>query len=379
MGFNIAVQCSAFAVMLMYCLTEWHNYYIVLFYTPVIAVQTMYAVAAFFQYGDWVHQVPPNFFNLFFTSRYKAIASYAQWCIIVFCWIMLFNARTIFHVQESGGWGNSPCGASSCTRSDSLDLMNAEPYAVYNPRGWFPRGDHERYDELGTSRYVFCNYGDGCRWADYTGEPIRSYEKLMGGCELNYDAPVADEGGFASRRIQDYIDPGKGILNGWSPCKLVGQSYPCRGNKKQMTEPFNGTSRKHFKGNRVCAVCSLYQNTYKTLIGGAANGQPEFKDEDIECAPDPDYGINPWCPWVCPGETSHFGSPFNKYQFETNDKKDLLDIMYFSFALASFPLLSIVSLYVFMSKNILINIPTAQEIVPLRAPSSITTITPWMK
>ena len=337
LGACIGAEVSLYVVFFVLCTTKWYNYYAVYFMTPIVALRVLLGVLSGAAYTPAWHQRRVRFGAFLFTNNYGMLARYMQSAIGAGIVFMLLNIRPLYLAGEVHGWGSAPCGASSCTRSDSLDLMTAIPYAVYNPRGWFPRGEHDRYDEQGTSQYVFCNYGDQCRWADYAEKTIRSYEKLTGGCELNYFAPVRYENGFASRRGRDYPDGGKGILGGWSPCKRVGQSYPCRGVRTQNTEALKNstasatfhddgsvtvhnqetygtlqgtTGKKSFKGKHVCAVCALYQNTFKTLFGGV-DGRPDFKDPDIECVPNSDESVNALC-GICPGPGGWFGSPFSQ-------------------------------------------------------------------
>ena len=374
LGSCLAGEVILYIVFLIYCTTEWYNYYAVYCMTPIVVCRIVLGGLAGLSYTPEWHQRKVRLLGFFWSSNYGMLARYMQSALAAFLILMLLNIRPIYLAGEVHGWGNAPCGASSCTRSDSLDLMNAIPFAVYNPRGWFPRGENERYDEQGTTQYVFCNYGDQCRWNDYEDREIRSYEKLTGGCELNYDAPVRYEKGYASRRGRDYTDGGKGILGGWSPCKRVGQSYPCRGVSTQNTEALMNsttsatfhddgsveineqttyetlqgeTGRKHFKGKHVCAVCALYQNTYKTLFGGV-DGTPEFKDPDVECVPNSDESVNAWC-FICPGESGAFGSPFNKFNAESVKKSDLRDSMVYSIVVAAYPLLTLVMMYAYFS------------------------------
>ena len=352
-------EIAFYVTLLVYATTDWNNYFFVWFYTPVCIVRGVCYVFALGAYNKEWHKLRVGYFNFFAPKYYNWLSRWYQSAGWTFLLFMLLNIRAIWLVSQVRGWGDSPCDKSSCTRSDSLDLMYAVPFAVYNPRGpstccrtlaalhcsfahccyllimtgWFPHGDKERYDELGATRYVFCNFEEHCRWADFNGKAIKSYEKLAGGCELNTDEPVPYEKGFASRDHDDYPNPGKGILNGWSPCKLVGQSYPCRGNRQQNTLALaNSTSAliyhhdgrpasevvvsdsvihgksylKYFKGKRVCSTCALYQNTVLSFFGENDPGHVQFKDEDTECVPNVDGSVNPWC-FICPGEGGAFG------------------------------------------------------------------------
>ena len=331
--------------LLAYTTSDWHNYFFVWFYTPICILRGVCYIFAWGAYNKEWHKLRVGYFNFFVPKYYNWLARWYQSAGWTFLLFMLFNVRAIWLVGQVRGWGASPCGKSSCTRSDSLDLMYAVPFAVYNPWGWFPEGDKERYDELGSTRYIFCNFEEHCRWADFNGQAITSYEKLAGGCELNTEEPVPYEKGFASRDHDDYPNLGKGILNGWSPCKLVGQSYPCRGNRQQNTLALlNSTSalvyddngrpasevtvsdsvihgesyKKYFRGKRVCATCALYQNTILSFFGEVDPGVPQFKDEGTECVPNVDGSTNPWC-FICPGPSGAFGGG----SIESTDPEDL--------------------------------------------------------
>ena len=326
-------EIAFYVTLLVYATTDWNNYFFVWLSTPVCIVRGVCYVFAVGAYNKEWHKLRVGYFNFFAPKYYNWLSRWYQSAGWTFLLFMLFNIRAIWLVSQVRGWGDSPCGESSCTRSDSLDLMYAVPFAVYNPNGWFPNGDKDRYDELGATRYVFCNFKEHCRWAAFDGQPIKSYEKLAGGCELTIDAPVPYEKGFASRDHEDYPNPGKGVLNGWSPCKLVGQSYPCRGNRQQNTLALtNSTSAliyhtdgrpasevvvsdsvihgksymKYFKGKRVCSTCALYQNTVLSFFGENDPGHVQFKDEGTECVPNVDGSVNPWC-FICPGEGGAFG------------------------------------------------------------------------
>jgi len=351
-----------------YATTRWHHGFFIWFYTPFVILRGVFYVFALGAYNAEWHKLRVSYLGFFVPKYYNWLARWFQlggWVFLVF---MLLNIRAIWFVGQVHGWGSSPCGKSSCTRSDSLDLLYAVPFAVYNPTGWFPNGDKDRYDEMGTTRYIFCNFRQYCRWADFNGKAIQSYEKLAGGCELNMDAEVAYEKGFASREHEDYPNPGKGILNGWSPCKLVGQSYPCRGNKQQNTlallnttttllpnddrpsvevtvsdSVIHGTSyKKYFKGKRVCSTCALYQNAALTPILGYENNVPQWKDEDTECVPNVDDSVNPWC-FICPGESGAFGWRQN----ETIDPEHLEEIMNLLIGFAVYILLTTVVMTLF--------------------------------
>jgi len=356
--------------------TLWFNYYIIYFYTPILAIRSFIGL---FALGERpCCRIPIGFFDLFSTHKFNMLARYIQsamWTLILFT---VLNIRPFYLLYEVSGWGNSPCGASSCTRNDDINLQFQIPFAVYNPKGWFPRGEHQQYNDQGSSRYIFCNYGDQCRWADYSNKPIKSYERVAGACKLNYQKPVASEQGFMSKRIQDYEDLGKGVLNGWAPCKLVGQSFPCRGvtqltnvgrsNTTNTTAPqFSGENgqvkvyqkmlqkvtdgqTKHFIGKRVCSTCSLYQNSLKSLTLFDTKGIADFKDPDIECVPNVDYSINPWC-FVCPGDGGAFGSPFFKFHTETVLQDHLEKILIYCLICTFLPLISMVLLYIYVNTH----------------------------
>ena len=376
LGSWILAEALLYAGFTLQNISEWHNYYIIYLYTPIIVFRTILGIMAL---GYLPTATRHSFFDLFSTNRFYMFARYNQAGLFLFIVFSLLNIRPFYLVWEVDGWGNSPCGASSCTRNQDLDLQFAVPYAVYNPKGWFPNGKHERYQTDGTARYVFCNYRDQCRWADYDDTHIRSYAKLAGGCELQYDSPIPNEKGFMSSRIKDYRNKGKGVLNGYAPCKRVGQSFPCRGVSTQVTLATNVTKfdatfteigqglwkafiqkpndileligksgLKHFKGKHVCSVCAQYDNAPKNVLPNQVSSLPRFPDPDTECVPNSDGSINALCS-LCPGEGGSFGSPFNSFDTETVQIKNLKTILLYCVVFSLFPCFSFPIFYHFVT------------------------------
>ena len=229
-------------------------------------------------------------------------------CILNALLVAVWTLRPLYVWSQVQGYGNAPCGRSSCSRNTSLALLGSTPPTVYHPHGWFPRGTHAAYDPNGNDRYMFCDLG--CRWADDTHEPIRTYEQLAGGSSMvNYDRPVTGEAGFITRRLEDYPNPAVGVVGGWSPGRRANNAPgtgPCPGNYRQETCGFNhvdpGTcnhtvpAQRYWRGRRICATCSEYDHTVMSLFGGT-DALPDFVDPEQPCAPrDTAYF---WCA-VCP-------------------------------------------------------------------------------
>jgi hypothetical protein len=247
--------------------------------------------------------------DLFSARTFATVGPYLQaslWQTILLAALAL---RPVYFLSEVEHWRQSaPCGRSSCSRDSSAALLGGVPPTVYNPNGWFPQGgadDKPAYDPHGVEEYVFCDFQDSCRWADDNEGIITTFDKFAGGCELNYEAPQFDEGGYASRRTQDYPNPGTGLEGGWSVCGRANSVLPCPGNMRQVTCATNATgvacdptvpSTRVWKGKRVCATCANYENSYKSLLMGV-DGYPQWQDPEIACAEKDD--INPLC-FVCP-------------------------------------------------------------------------------
>ena len=332
---SLVVETTLFIAFLYLSVGVWNNFYNFYFYLiPFLLIIANRIVSL-------TNENPhPKIFNYLITT-------------VVF---LLLATRPTFHMIEMNGWKRylvfghrRPCGQSSCTRDTDLTLLNADPPAVYNPRGWFPMGSHPAYDPLGTTNYVYCNYEEACRWADYHQPDedygIQGYYKLSGGCQLDRTDPAPNEEGFASTDWEDYPDPGRGINNGWAPCKLIGQSVPCPGQYEQMTIAREGQpSQKHFMGRRVCSLCSLYQNSELQL--GTETSPPVFRDDHTNCAKKDSGQISVWCGFICPGPVSTFSSPLNSFHVETMNAEEVEINFIFSMLFAFGPLLSYAGAYI---------------------------------
>jgi hypothetical protein len=248
--------------------------------------------------------------DLFSARSFASVGPYLQASLWQTILIAALALRPVYFLSEVEHWrASSPCGRSSCSRDWSPALLGGVPPTVYNPNGWFPQGgadDTPAYDPHGVEEYVFCDFQDSCRWADDNWDIITTFDKYAAGCALNYDAPRDDEGGYASRRARDYPNPGTGIEGGWSVCGRADFVLPCPGNMRQETCGLSATgiacndtavpSKRVWKGKRVCATCSNYENAYKSLLLGV-DGYPQWQDPDVACAEKDD--INPLC-FVCP-------------------------------------------------------------------------------
>ena len=340
-------ETVVFIRFLYVSIQHWNNFYnVVLYISPFLFIMTKRLTAIIRKNNTW-----PNVYN------YILIATV---CFII-AW------RPMFHMIELNGWrryiffgGRKPCGQSSCTRDTSVRLLNADPPAVYNPRGYFPTGEKTHYDTKGETKYVYCDYEDECTWADYHDkEPIQGYYKFQGGCQLDYDDPARPENGFMSTRWEDCIDPGRGVLNGYAPCKRIGQSVPCPGQYNQGTTPNDdkdhnpevklygdddSKSYKYFKGKRVCSWCSLYKTSVKRF--GPLDGVPEFAEKHTDCIPPPDGHIAVLCGFMCPGEPSLFSNPFKAYRLETHKKKHIANNFTFAMLFSFGPIVSYIFAYV---------------------------------
>ena len=274
----------------------------------------------------------------------QRVAPYVQatgWTVLV---VGVLSLRPVFFYSQVAGWGSSPCGRSSCTRDTSLSLLTAVPPVVYNPNGYFPAGEHQAFDATGATSYVFCDFGDACRWADDNRQEVRTYELLAGGCEVNYDAPMEDETGFITQRLEDYPNPGLGVRLGWSPCRRAndqGGTSECRGQRRQATcapestgSDCNSTvaSKRVWTGKRVCATCATYEDAFLSLWG-AIDGYPTFADPDTTCIPKADRSVNVWC-FICPGRD------------ETVDKGDLEAILWFNGVFVLEPIVALLLVFV---------------------------------
>jgi hypothetical protein len=310
---------------------EWNNVY-AFFYLPVMIIRA-YIWTTLSPSDEDIRQWAKNtssrcdWTDLYYSYWFPSLSSYMQICGWTIFVVALLSIRTTYYYGQIAGWGTSPCGESSCNRNTSYALRTSIPPTMYNPTGWFPRGEERAYDELGLSSYIFCDFREHCRWADDTKEEVKTYELLTGGCMVNYDQVVPNEQGFITKRAEDYPNPGIGVRMGWSACRRAndqGGTGECRGNYRQTRCPIQSNNlecnttisiNRYWKGKQVCSVCALYRNAYKSLIGGV-NGLPEFKDPEMECAPKPDASINPWC-FVCPGDNEAIDLPTLKKRMYT--------------------------------------------------------------
>jgi hypothetical protein len=245
--------------------------------------------------------------DLFSAQSFGSLGLYFQSSLWQTLLVAACALRPLYFLSVVDGWGQSPCGRSSCSRDYDPHLLTSIPPTVYNPNGWFPQGDdHAAYDPFGVAEYTFCDFGDRCRWAEDNREIVVTFEKLAGGCQLNYKKPRDDQRGFASRRAKDYPNPAVGLEGGWSVCGRAQYVLPCPGNMRQETCGLsahglacNNTvlpAPREWGGKRVCATCSNYESAYKSLLLGV-DGFPQWSDPETACATKDD--LNPLC-LVCP-------------------------------------------------------------------------------
>ena len=283
-----ATQLSSVGLFVVGNFLWWgHTVFALLFYVPLSIAR---AITAFLpQWRPW----------------------YRWMCVLNAVLFAVWTTRPLYFWTHVHGYLGSPCGRSSCSRNTSLALLGSEPPTVYHPHGWFPRGPHAAYDANGRDRYMFCDLG--CRWADDNHEPIKTYEQLAGGSSmLNYDRPVPGEAGFISRRREDYPNPAVGVAGGWSPGRRANSgagTRECPGNYRQNTCGFDHAdpdtcnktipAQRYWRGRRVCATCSEYEQTVKSLFGGS-DALPDYVDPELPCTPrDTAYA---WC-IICPSSS----------------------------------------------------------------------------
>ena len=269
-----------------------------------------------------------SLWKLFSYAVSKTTASYLQACIWQIFIVVLLVIRPIWFYQMVTGRGNSPCGKSSCSRDSDFNLWTGNYNQIYNPAGWFPTGEYSSYDKLGTTDYVFCDFGESCRWADNNKENIVRYTEMTNPqCTPNFDEPMNDavddetkkSKSVATKRLEDYPNPGVGILGGFDACQKNPSQVACPGNI-QGAAPIT----TKLSGRRVCSVCGHYKDTYKAVLGvpDEFGHAPIWANPDIECAPKPDGSVNVFC-MLCPART------------ETTDESELLTIIVLNICLVA--------------------------------------------
>ena len=250
---------------------------------------------------------PITLWKLFSYRTSKGTALYLQACIWQIFFVSLLLIRPVWFYNMVSGTANSPCGKSSCSRDADFNMYTGDYKQIYNPAGWFPTGEYEKYDKTGTTDYTFCDFGEACRWADHNMGTIQLYEEMTNPqCTPNYDKPVdrtkddqsTIKNSVATKRLEDYHSPGTGILGGFYACKKDPKEVACPGNI-QEADPIT----RKLSGRRVCSVCGHYKDSYKAVIGVEDSfGHPDkWANPDIECAAKADGSVNVWC-FICPSQ-----------------------------------------------------------------------------
>ena len=314
------------AAAFVVCHIAYGGYYWIL-YVPFIAARA----ALWFLVG--LHDRDVTGFALFSYGNAQATALYLQGCVWQIFLVALLVVRPIYFWRVVSGIENSPCGRSSCSRSTD-PLENADGNSVYNPHGWFPTGEYNRYDPTGRETYVFCDFAN-CRWAANNIQENRKFERFdMPQCTPNYDRPVdleliarcnnatnAFEAAnpetcedaknvpvMMSQRLEDYPNLGLGWKGGFS-CAMTNEAKECPGTV--VTDP---VTSQPTNGRRVCSVCGQYKNTYKSVLftddentfqteGNPNRALPtdvQWSDPDTHCAPKADNSVHVLCPFICP-------------------------------------------------------------------------------
>jgi hypothetical protein len=78
---------------------------------------------------------------------------------------------------------------------------------------------------------------------------------------------------------------------------------------------------------------------------------PEFKDEAIQCAPEPSGAISPFC-FICPGPSGAFGNPFSSKLYETTDPDEILTTFIFCVVFMFEPLLYLFCSFLLFSLHV---------------------------
>jgi len=252
-----------------------------LFYIPVIVARLFYGlyVGNMASTTLMAQKWQGNPAALLSSTTFPTIAPYLQMCIATLVCLGLLAIRPAYFYSEVSGWrDSSACGKSSCTRS--LLIENDAP--VYNPNGYFPRGEKEYYDRLGLTEYSFCDWRKNCNWAAATGDNGISYWTEQNNPESGRSRMAND---YTSNLKEDYTSNGWGIPGGWRNSIRGIAAKECPG-----------------AGTRVCSSCSLYSNTFKGLLGVSNSfSEPEYIDPGVTCAPKPDGSVQPLC-FICPAE-----------------------------------------------------------------------------
>lgn len=155
-------------------------------------------------FGSWL------VINLFFNYQGYKRFFYFKFCTffiyLCICVFLFFFAVEIANVLSTEDWlfthmnDPSPCGQSSCTRSQGISCPDSTMSCAFNANGYFtglpnPKAVLER-----------C-YFPNCRWADSNGiNTIGSY---------NQDLSIAGAGNYAGNQPKDYPNKAVGLANGF--------------------------------------------------------------------------------------------------------------------------------------------------------------------
>ena len=256
----LAIHGTALGVFLYHAVIKYEWVVYGLLYTPIAAVRIVCLAFLGARTRDSVRNWRGGVSTLLSSSTFPTVAPYLQACV----WTVVFTAALcvrpwFFHGEVTGWRDSSPCGKSSCTREP-----RAEAARVYNPHGYFPRGDQKFFDRMGLTEYSFCDWKMNCRWAEAgTGDSGVKYLTEIG--DAGSARTEYSNEGFVSSLLEDYPNLGWGIRGGYVRNEIGKQAEQCPG-----------------EGTRVCSTCSLYSNTFKGLLGISNDfSAPEYIDLDV--------------------------------------------------------------------------------------------------
>jgi len=327
--FGLLATIAQFGTQALFLL--WHidfgGYYWV-FYTPLFVVRALFWGLL----GSHKDRTVTGL-NLFRKSKAGFTAVYLQSCIWQIFFVALLIIRPIYFYHVVSGAGDSPCGKSSCSRDHNINKFTDDYKNVYNPAGWFPTGEYETYDKMGTTEYVFCDFPT-CHWADDNKKKTVKYHRMSNPqCTANRERPWKPGSGetesdtLMTMHLEDYPNPGRGMMGGFYACKGNPNEISCPGNLQEADPQITKGS-----GRKVCSVCGKYRNSYKAVIGVSDDfGQPDiFADPYTHCAPKADRSVNVLCPFVCP------------WASEATEESDLVTLLLLNVALALEPMFCII-------------------------------------
>ena len=248
-------------------------------------------------YADQKNDEAAGIAVLFSYRHNKLFAVYMQLCVVQTILFSLLLIRPAYFYTAIKGYGNSPCGKSSCSRTEIIADKNTQNYeTIYNPAGWFPTGDFHSYDTMGTTDYVFCDF-DQCLWAEDNLLETQFYSQRSPCTTSALKSTTVPK--LMTSKQSDYPNPSRGILGGYNPCETNPQEISCPGNVD--TSDNDGKRFKEGSARKVCSVCGHYKNSYKAILGIPDEfGRSDiWADANTECAPKPDGAVNVFC-FVCP-------------------------------------------------------------------------------